>query len=100
VFLKETLTKEQKDECGGVRSKYDLEQCRRYADHLRQTDQGITNPGGVAMTVYRTGEADRLIEDFLESEIAQVERQRCPDCEGRSFKEVKGVRWPRGRREM
>ena len=71
VFLKETHTKEQKDEWVGVRSSFDLDQCRRYANHLQKTDQGITNPGGFAMTVYRTGEADRLIEGILESEIAQ-----------------------------
>ena len=28
------------------KSKFSLEECRRYADHLHKTGQGITNPGG------------------------------------------------------
>ena len=91
VVLKETHTKDHKNECVGMKSRFGLEECRRFADHLRKTDQGITNPGGFAMAIHRTGEADTLIEAFLESERAQTETRGCPDCEGRGFKVVERV---------
>ena len=72
----------------GVRvgSKFTLEECRRYAAHLRATGQGITNPGGYATTIHRTGEADELIEDFLHPAApSMVDATKCPDCGGSGF---------------
>jgi hypothetical protein len=57
----------------GVCSKFSLEECRAYADHLNHTGQGITNPGGYATAIYRSGEADGLIGRWLES------RRKDPD---------------------
>ena len=72
----------------GVRvgSKFTIEECRRYAEHLRSTGQGINNPGGYATTINRTGEADELIESFLNPAISiQVDTSQCPDCRGSGF---------------
>lgn len=72
----------------GVRvgSKFSIEECRRYAEHLRSTGQGINNPGGYATTIHRTGEADELIERFLNPPAStQVNASRCPDCQGSGF---------------
>jgi hypothetical protein len=69
-----------------VGSRYSLEECRRYADHLQRTGQGITNPGGYATTIYRTGEADALIENFLNPETSETQDiSKCPDCRGSNF---------------
>jgi predicted transcriptional regulator len=70
----------------GVRvgSKFTIEECRRYAKHLQSTGQGINNPGGYATTIHRTGEADLLIENFL-NPIAPTQPSdisQCPDCHG------------------
>jgi DNA-binding Lrp family transcriptional regulator len=77
-----------------VGSKFTLEECRRYAEHLRITGQGITNPGGYATTIHRTGEADALIEPFLTPELIptepQVDISQCPDCHGTGFWYPKG----------
>jgi hypothetical protein len=79
----------------GVRvgSKFSLEECRRYAEHLRSTGQGINNPGGYATTIHRTGEADALIEAFLNPASASslVDASQCPDCQGTGFYYPKGV---------
>lgn len=72
----------------GVRvgSRFTIEECRRYAEHLRSTGQGINNPGGYATTIHRTGEADELIERFLRpAEASQVDASACPDCQGSGF---------------
>jgi len=72
----------------GVRvgSKFSIEECRRYAEHLRSTGQGINNPGGYATTIHRTGEADELIERFLSPALStQVDTSLCPDCKGSGF---------------
>jgi hypothetical protein len=72
----------------GVRvgSKFTIEECRRYAEHLRSTGQGINNPGGYATTIHRTGEADELIERFLNPTAStQVDASQCPDCKGSGF---------------
>ena len=80
----------------GVRSKFTLEECRRYARHLHETGQGITNPGGYATTIHRSGEADVLIERFLQpppDETEALDASKCPDCQGTGF-------WyPRGREQ-
>jgi DNA-binding Lrp family transcriptional regulator len=65
-------------------SHFSLEECWRYAEHLKQTGQGITNPGGYATKIFRSGEADALIETFL-NPPAQIEIDKCPDCRGTGF---------------
>jgi hypothetical protein len=76
----------------GVCSKFSIEECRRYAEHLRSTGQGINNPGGYATTIHRTGEADELIERFLKPvpETAPLDVSGCPDCQGTGFYYPKG----------
>jgi DNA-binding Lrp family transcriptional regulator len=73
----------------GVRvgSNFTIEECRRYAEHLRSTGQGINNPGGYATTIHRTGEADALIGDFLNPPptSASIDSSQCPDCQGSGF---------------
>jgi hypothetical protein len=68
----------------GVGSRFSLEECRRYADHLKQTGQGITNPGGYATKIFRSGEADPFIEAFL-TPTAQIDISKCPACRGSNF---------------
>ena len=77
----------------GVCSKFSVEECKRYAEHLRSTGQGINNPGGYATMLHRTGEADELIEGFLKqsSDTSAIEVSNCPDCQGTGFY------YPRGR---
>jgi hypothetical protein len=67
-----------------VRSRFSSEECRRYAEHLKQTGQGITNPGGYATKIFCSGEADALIEAFL-NPLAQVDISKCQDCRGTGF---------------
>jgi DNA-binding Lrp family transcriptional regulator len=72
----------------GVRvgSRFTVEDCRRYAQHLQSTGQGINNPGGYATTIHRTGEADEMIERFLNpTGSIQVDTSQCPDCKGSGF---------------
>jgi len=70
-----------------VGSKFSIEECRRYAKHLQETGQGINNPGGYATTIHRTGEADLLIESFLNppAPTSAVDASLCPDCKGSGF---------------
>lgn len=76
-------------------SKFTIEECRRYAEHLRSTGQGINNPGGYATTIHRTGEADLLIKSFLspeeESPSSNLDVSQCPDCNGTGFYYPRGV---------
>jgi DNA-binding Lrp family transcriptional regulator len=72
----------------GVRvgSRFTIEECRSYAQHLQSTGQGINNPGGYATTIHRTGEADELIERFLNPiSSIQLDSSQCPDCKGSGF---------------
>jgi hypothetical protein len=72
----------------GVRvgSRFSIEECRRYAQHLQSSGQGINNPGGYATTIHRTGEADELIGRFLNPTVStQVDTSKCPDCKGSGF---------------
>ncbi len=73
-------------------SRFSLDECRRYADHLRTAGQGINNPGGYATTVYRSGEADTLIENFLNAAPPSkpVDASGCPDCNGTGWWYPKG----------
>lgn len=86
---KENTQKENTQTQAGVRagSRFTLEECRRYANHLRSTGQGINNPGGYATTILRTGEADEAIAVFLSPVEAQtaVDASACPDCNGTGF---------------
>lgn len=65
-------------------SRFSMEECRRYANHLKVTGQGITNPGGYATKIFRSGEADALIEAFL-NPAAPLDINQCPDCRGSNF---------------
>jgi DNA-binding Lrp family transcriptional regulator len=73
----------------GVRvcSNFSIEECRKYAKHLQSTGQGINNPGGYATTIHRTGEADLLIESFLNpsAPVPEIDASQCPDCKGSGF---------------
>ena len=90
-------TQTQKPPVARVRvgSKFTIEECRKYAEHLRSTGQGINNPGGYATTIHRTGEADLLIESFLHPEATDqtstLDTSQCPDCHGTGFYYPKGV---------
>src|SRR5262249_34388584 len=85
IEYKEELHEEHthKEACVSV-SRFTLVECRRFADHLHRTDQGITNPGGYATTIHRTGEADTLIEAFLNAPPT-LDFSKCPDCEGDGY---------------
>ena len=74
-------------------SEFTVDECRRYADHLAKSGQGITNPGGYATKIQRTGEADAAIRAFLvpAPPVKHVDASRCPDCHGT------GYYYPRGR---
>jgi len=92
--IKENTQKEntqtQEPSAAGVRvaSRFTIEECRKYAQHLQATGQGIKNPGGYATTILRTGEADELIAAFLTPVEASkaVDATACPDCRGTGFK--------------
>lgn len=68
----------------GVGSKFSLEECKRYAEHLQKTGQGINNPGGFAMAIFRSGLADGEISGFLNPAAAAppIDMSTCPDCGG------------------
>ena len=91
---KENTQKENTQTQTGVRagSRFTLEECRRYANHLRSTGQGINNPGGYATTILRTGEADHAIAAFLAplDVTPAVDASACPDCHGTGFWEPGG----------
>ena len=73
-------------------SKFSLSECRRYAEHLKSTGQGIYNPGGFARRIHDSGSEDEQVARWL----AKLEPQRvesgelpapldtsaCPDCHG------------------
>ena len=77
----------------GVASKFSLEECRRFAEHLQKTGQGINNPGGYATAIFRSGEADAQIEAFLNAPAASVpfKADDCPDCGGSGYFYPEGV---------
>jgi hypothetical protein len=85
---KDLLNTQTQEPAAAVRvgSKFTIEECRRYAQHLQATGQGINNPGGYATTIQRTGEADELIDRFLNPDVpTQVDTAQCPDCKGSGF---------------
>jgi hypothetical protein len=67
-----------------VGSRFSLEECRRYAEQLKQTGQGITNPGGYATKIFRSGEADAFIDAFL-NPPTPIDIAKCPACGGSNF---------------
>jgi hypothetical protein len=77
----------------GVGSKFSLEECKRFAEHLQKTGQGINNPGGYATAIFRSGEADAQIEAFLNAPAASVpfKADDCPDCGGSGYFYPEGV---------
>jgi hypothetical protein len=75
----------------GVGSKFSLEECRRFAEHLQKTGQGINNPGGYATTIFRSGEFDEQIEAFLKPPDKPMEAANCPDCGGTGYYYPEGV---------
>lgn len=87
---KENTLKETHTNTEGVRvaSRYSLQECRKYADSLR--GQGINNPAGYATTIYRSGEADELVEAFLKPVATSIDAKQCPDCEGRGLRYIDG----------
>lgn len=74
-------------------SRFRMAECFRFAKHLYDTGQGITNPGGYATSIHRTGEADDLIEQFLHPSepMVQINTDSCPDCHGSGFWYPQGV---------
>jgi hypothetical protein len=68
----------------GAKSRFSLEECHRYADHLKQSGQGITNPGGYGTKIFRSGEADVLIDKFLNPPVS-LDINLCSDCHGSNF---------------
>ena len=81
-----------------VSSRFSLEECRRYADHLKQTGQGIINPGGYATKIFRSGEADALIEAFS-NPPTQLDISKCEDCRGTGFIYIDPLNHDRGVRQ-
>jgi hypothetical protein len=77
----------------GVGSKFTLEECRRFAEYLQKTGQGINNPGGYATTIFRSGEFDAQIEAFLNppNPSAALKAESCPDCGGSGYYYPEGV---------
>jgi hypothetical protein len=77
----------------GVGSKFTLEECKRFAEHLQKTGQGINNPGGYATTIFRSGEFDAQIEAFLNppTPSAALKADSCPDCGGSRYYYPEGV---------
>jgi DNA-binding transcriptional regulator YhcF (GntR family) len=71
----------------GVGSRFTIDECRSYAEHLQETGQGINNPGGFAMSIYRSGVADAFIEKFINpvEEAKPQDINACPDCQGTGF---------------
>jgi DNA-binding Lrp family transcriptional regulator len=67
-----------------VSSRFTLEECRRYAEHLKATGQGIMNPGGYATKIFRSGEADSQIETFLHPQTKHSIAD-CSLCGGSGF---------------
>jgi hypothetical protein len=75
----------------GVGSKFSLEECRRYAEHLQKTGQGINNPGGYATAIHRSGEFDAQIAAFLRPPATPPAQSGCPDCGGTGYFYPEGV---------
>jgi hypothetical protein len=90
---KEHTLKETHTNTDGVRvsSRFTLQECKKFAESLRA--EGITNPGGYATKIHRSGEADDLIAGFLNPGVIPqaVDTTQCPDCHGTGFWEPGGT---------
>jgi hypothetical protein len=78
---------------GAAKSRFTLEECKQYANHLHLTGQGIKQPAAYAKTIFRSGEDDAEIERLLSRDTAvkiATDFNACPDCKG------KGVYYPNG----
>jgi biotin operon repressor len=84
ILKEHTQTSETPAASVSVGSKFSLEECKRFADHLSKTGQGITNPGGYATKIHRSGEADALVEKFL-NQTPKLDASKCPDCGGKGY---------------
>jgi len=80
----------------GALSVYTFGECRNYADHLKATNQGITNPGGFARKIWRTGEADDLIKEFFATRATApaILAADCSRCKGNGFYYPEGIGKP------
>ncbi len=79
---------EQRAPRGVSGSRFSFEECRRYAEHLRASGEGINNPGGYATNIHRSGEVDAFIERFLGGDLSggvTVVASQCPDCDSAGF---------------
>ncbi len=74
---------------GKSASRFNLSDCRRYAEHLKATGQGIINPGGYATKIHNTGEADELIETFLSGK--SVEQTAAPGAREATKKKLESI---------
>jgi hypothetical protein len=85
--LKETHTNTEPAALGvRVGSRFDLQECRRYAEHLRSSGQGITNPGGYSQSIYKSGAADDAIQEFLNRQVEPtIDASECKVCAGSGF---------------
>lgn len=78
-----------------VGSKFSLVECRRYAEHLKASGKGITNPGGYATSIFRSGKVDAEMESFLKGE-RPGDLSACPDCQGRGVRYVDPANYEKG----
>lgn len=67
-------------------SRFSLRQCKAFAESLKS----LTNPGGYATVIYRSGEADALIDEFLNSR-AKPDVSQCPQCKGMGMYYPNGI---------
>jgi hypothetical protein len=63
---------------GDSRSRHSMRTCYRFACHLQRTRQGVTNAGGFATTIFRSGTHDELIDDYLQAEEAETQQLTTP----------------------
>ncbi|MCP9496822.1 MAG: hypothetical protein MSG64_20485 [Pyrinomonadaceae bacterium MAG19_C2-C3] len=91
--IKENTIKDTHNTEAGVRvsSRFTLQECRKYAESLRA--DGITNPGGYATKIHRSGEADNLVKAFLTpvKTVQAKDAGQCPDCHDTGFYEPGGA---------
>lgn len=78
-----TLKEHTQSQARGV-SRFSLDECRAYADHLHKTGAGINSPRAFAASIYKTGNSDVDIETFLNPPV-QTDISQCPDCRGSGF---------------
>lgn len=75
-----TDTEQSNNGVSGVCSRFSLQDCLRYVSYCQNKGQHIESPEGLAITLHRSGEADALIDVFLNPEKAPVPKQADPNC--------------------